>query len=312
MTTNELISSLELPLIQGGMVWASGHKLVSSCVHSGIIGTLGAASMTLPILEHHLTSLKQNLTSSELSRVAVNIPLLYTKNKDQIDLCLESGIKLFITSAGDPKTYTSYLKSCGAMVWHVTSSPLLAKKCEDAGVDAVIAEGFEAGGHNGKDQLTSMVLIPLVKACVSVPVIAAGGMSSAAHIKAALILGASAVQMGTRFLLTRESSAHESFKNHCLTTTQKTALLMQESIPVRVLLNKFATELREKELRGESKEELMNFLGKGRPKAGLFEGDLENGELEIGQVVHLIKNLPSVEDLIHSLKNEYVKLNSLD
>lgn len=301
--------SLEFPLIQGGMVWVSGHRLATACAQNGILGTLSAGSMTLEVLKNHLEKCFDVLNKVERKRLAVNIPLLYEGAKDQIELACKLGVEVFITSAGSPKLFTSDLKNRNKKILHVTSNPELAMKCEDAGVDAVIAEGFEAGGHNGRDELTSFVLIPQVVDAVKIPVVAAGGISDARGIFAAQILGAQGAQMGTRFLLTQESRAHEKTKKIFLQAkSTDTFLRLKKHVPVRLLNNKFSKEIQQLEEKGASLEELKAHLGKGRAKLGLHDGDIENGELEIGQVVGRIKNLPSCSELIQKIRSDYISL----
>ena len=296
---------IKYPIIQGGMVWVSGAKLAAAVSTSGGLGLIGAGSMQPNLLHQHIVK-AQSLTSNP---IGVNIPLLYDKSLEQIETALSLGIKIFFTSAGSPNKYTRYLKDQGAIVVHVVSSPLQALKCEEAGVDAIVAEGFEAGGHNGRDEVTTMVLIPQVKALVKIPVIAAGGISNAQGILAAFALGADAVQMGTRFLMTKESSAHESYKNLLLHSGAiSTRTLMRATVPVRMLENKFAREIMqiEESFNGDLlKEKLNEHLGKFRAKKGILEGDLENGELEVGQVVALIKEIPSVLEVMEELVKSY-------
>lgn len=307
MSTNKITTlfSIRYPIIQGGMVWVSGGKLAAAVSEHGGLGLIGAGSMKPDLLREHIIK-AQALTKKPLG---VNVPLLYEKAQEQIDTALELGIKIFFTSAGSPKTYTKYLKDKGCVVVHVTSSPELAKKCEDAGVDAIVAEGFEAGGHNGRDEITTMALIPQVRAAVKIPVIAAGGFASGESIVAAFALGADGVQMGTRFLMTKESSAHEDFKNYALKSNPgSTKLTMKRVVPVRLLHNKFADEIQkieEQYLGDELKHQLLHHLGKGRAKKGMLEGDVENGELEVGQVISAIKNIPSVEEVIRELVQGY-------
>lgn len=296
--------SIEYPIIQAGMVWVSGGKLAAASANAGILGVIGAGSMKPDLLEHHIKK-AQGLTSHP-ERLAVNVPLLYEKTKEQFETSLRLGIKTFITSAGSPKTYTSWLKDQGAKVIHVTSSPELAQKCEAAGVDAVIAEGFEAGGHNGRDEITTMVLIPQVVDAIKIPVIAAGGIGDGRGIAAALALGAHGVQLGTRFVATKESSAHSHFKEIVLKAGPgSTMLSMKKHVPVRLFKNKFFEEVKKLEDQGASEEELVKLLGHGRARAGMLEGDMENGEIEIGQVAALVKDLPSVSELVKNLLSEY-------
>lgn len=293
---------IELPIIQAGMVWVSGGKLAAASANAGCLGVIGAGSMTLELLDYHIKKAK-SLTTKPL---AINLPIMYDKVEEQIEIALKNDIKIFITSAGSPKKYTSFLKSKGAIVIHVTSTPELAKKCEDAGVDAVIVEGFEAGGHNGRDEITSLVLIPAsVKKC-SIPIIAAGGFGSGQSIVAALALGASGVQMGTRFMMTEESSAHKNYKDLLIDThSQSTKLMMKELVPVRLVKNKFFEEIQALENNCAGADKLANHLGKGRAKLGMLDGDTDNGELEAGQVCSTITDMPKVQVLVEDLKREF-------
>jgi enoyl-[acyl-carrier protein] reductase II len=291
-----------LPIIQAGMVWVSGGKLAAAASNAGALGIIGAGSMNLDLLRHHILK-AQGLTKNPL---AVNLPLLYHGIEEQIKLCLELGIKIFFTSAGSPKKHTPMLKGNNCIVVHVTSTPELAKKCEDAGVDAVVAEGFEAGGHNGRDEITTMVLIPEVVDAVKIPVIAAGGIADGRQMAAALALGASGVQLGSRFAATVESSAHPNFRQAITQSTpSSTMLCMKKGVPVRLLKNKFYDEVTKLEERCATVEELHALLGKGRAKAGMLDGDLENGELEIGQVSGMIRDIPTCEELVTRLVVEY-------
>lgn len=302
---NKLITDLfdiEYPIIQGGMVWVSGSKLAAAVSNAGCLGLLGAGSMKPELLAEHLK--KANALTDK--NFGVNIPLLYDKASEQIQVSLDAGVKIFFTSAGSPKKYTSMLKDKGCTVVHVTSSPALAVKCEAAGVDAIVAEGFEAGGHNGREEITTMSLIPQVRDAVSIPVLAAGGIADGRGIAAALALGADGVQIGTRFVATKESSAHDEFKKAIeLAGPGDTKLMMKSLVPVRLLKNKFFQEILAAEENCASKEELLGILGKGRAKKGMLEGDLLEGELEIGQVSALIKNTPTVSECVLDLINSY-------
>ncbi len=292
------------------MVWVSGGKLAAASANAGILGVIGAGSMKPDLLEHHILKAK-NLTSHP-ERLAVNVPLLYEKSKEQLETSLALGIKIFITSAGSPKTYTKWLKDQGATVIHVTSSPELAKKCEAAGCDAIIAEGFEAGGHNGRDEITTMVLIPQVVDAVKIPVIAAGGIVDGRGIAAAMALGAQGVQLGTRFVATIESSAHDNFKQAILhSNPASTMLMMKKHVPVRLMKNAFFDEIKKLEDIGASEEEMVKVLGHGRAKAGMLEGDMVNGEIEIGQGCSMIHDCPSVEQVVNQLISDYNKTLSL-
>ncbi len=295
---------IRAPIIQAGMVWVSGGKLAAAAANAGALGLIGAGSMKPDLLKQHILKAK-SLTNNP---IGVNLPLLYQGLEEQIGVCLELGIKIFFTSAGSPKKYTPMLKSNGCTVVHVTSTPDLAKKCEDAGVDAVVAEGFEAGGHNGRDEITTLVLIPQVVDAVKIPVIAAGGIADGRQMAAAMMLGASGVQIGSRFAATIESSAHENFKQAIISASPTATMLsMKKTVPVRLLKNKFYAEINKLEERCATAEDLQAHLGKGRAKAGMLDGDLDNGELEIGQVAGMIKDIPSCETLVKRLVEEYSK-----
>ncbi len=298
---------IKYPIIQGGMVWVSGAKLAAAVSNSGGLGLIGAGSMKPELLKEHILKAK-GLTKNP---IGVNVPLLYEKAQEQIDCALDLGVKIFFTSAGSPKKFTSYLKQRGAIVVHVTSSPELALKCAHAGVDAIVAEGFEAGGHNGREEITTMTLIPQVREKISLPLIAAGGIASGSAIVSAMALGAEGVQMGTRFLMTQESSAHQNFKQLALgALSHSTQIMMRKTVPVRLLNNQFAIEIKtiEENFTGEElKIKLNEHLGKFRAKMGMLEGDLNAGELEIGQVVSLIKDVPSVEEVMRELISDYQK-----
>ncbi len=293
-----------MPIIQAGMVWVSGGKLAAAAANAGALGLIGAGSMKPDLLKVHITK-AQSLTNQP---IGVNLPLLYHGIEEQIQVCLDAGIRIFFTSAGSPKKFTPFLKSHQCTVVHVTSTPDLAKKCEDAGVDAVVAEGFEAGGHNGRDELTTMVLIPQVVDAVRIPVIAAGGIADGRQLAAALALGADGVQIGSRFAATIESSAHDRFKQAiCDATSASTMLVMKKSVPVRLLKNKFYEEITKLEASGASAEELEKHLGKGRAKAGMLEGKLDEGELEIGQVAGMISDIPTCKELVDRLMDQYLR-----
>jgi enoyl-[acyl-carrier protein] reductase II len=293
---------IRLPIVQAGMVYVSGGKLAAAAAEAGALGLIGAGSMEPELLRHHIKKAR-SLTKKP---IGINLPLLYSKVQEQADIALAEGIKIFFTSAGSPKTWTPYLKDKGATVVHVTSSPELAQKCEAAGVDAVVAEGFEAGGHNGRDEITTMVLIPQVVDAVKIPVIAAGGIADGRGIAAALALGAQGVQIGTRFAATVESSAHDNFKRAITSLTPGgTMLTMKSLVPVRLIKNKFFDQVAALEARGASKEEIAALLGKGRARRGMLEGDMDEGELEIGQVGALVRDVPTVAALVARLEQEY-------
>lgn len=300
---------IKYPIIQGGMVWVSGGKLAGAVSKTGGLGLVGAGSMKPDLLSEHIKK-AQAITSAPLG---VNVPLLYKYSEDQIKTALDLGIKIFFTSAGSPKKYTSYLKDQGCTVVHVTSTPELAIKCEAAGVDAIVAEGFEAGGHNGRDEITTMTLIPQVADAVSIPVIAAGGIGDGRAIAAAMALGASGVQLGSRFAATQESSAHDNFKQAIVNANSgSTMLSMKKLVPVRLLKNKFYEEITAMENNCDNPEKIQEHLGKGRAKAGMLEGDMDEGELEIGQISGLIKDIPTVEECMKDLVAGYNQaINSL-
>ncbi len=300
MTSLTKILPLKYPIIQAGMVYVSGGKLAAAAAEAGILGVIGAGSMNLELLEYHIK--KAISLTSHPERLAINVPLLYAKNRDQFELAIKLGIRIFITSAGHPKLYTSWLKEQGCTVLHVISGPELALKCQEAGVDIIIAEGFEAGGHNGRDEITTMVLIPLVVDAVKIPVVAAGGIADGRGIAAALALGAQGVQIGTRFVATLESSAHDHFKNAVLNAhSNSTMLMMKKYVPVRLLKNKFYEDVKKLEDSGASSEELIKLLGHGRAKAGMLEGDMTEGEIEMGQVAALVKDNLSTKELVERL-----------
>ncbi len=294
--------NIKYPIIQGGMVWVSGAKLAAASSNAGCLGVIGAGSLKGELLESHIVKAK-SLTDKPLG---INLPILYKDVEAQIEIALKHGIKIFITSAGSPKKYTQYLKDKGCVVMHVTSSLVLAKKCEDAGVDAVIVEGFEAGGHNGREETTTLVLLQELKGQLKIPVIAAGGFATGSSVLAALVLGAEGVQMGTRFMMTKESSAHDNYKNLLLDKNlNQTMLAMKKHIPVRLVKNNFYSQVKQLEDSGASSEELITLLGKGRAKNGILEGDLDEGELESGQICSAISTIPSVAEMIKQLEKEY-------
>ena len=299
--------NIKYPIISGGMVWVSGAKLAAAVSQAGGLGLIGAGSMKPDVLKAHILK-AQKLTDKPFG---VNVPLLYSGAQDQINTALELGVKIFFTSAGSPKKFTGYLKEKGAIVVHVTSSPALAIKCEEAGVDAVVAEGFEAGGHNGREEITTMTLIPQVRKAIKIPLLAAGGIASGSAIAASMALGADGVQLGTRFLMTRESSAHENFKRLALhAAPHSTQIMMRSTVPVRLLTNTFSLEIKKIEetyIGEELKTKLDEHLGKYRAMNGMLQGDIDQGELEIGQIVSLIKDVPSAEEVMKELISDYQK-----
>jgi enoyl-[acyl-carrier protein] reductase II len=293
---------IRLPIIQAGMVYCSGAKLAAAAANAGCLGVVGAGSMAPEVLDAQLHKLK-GLTSAP---VAVNLPLLYKRIDEQIDTALRHGIRIFITSAGSPSRYTTQLKSMGCLVVHVASHPKLALKCQDAGVDAVIIEGFEAGGHNGREELTTLVLLQQCRGLLSIPLVAAGGIASGAAIAAALMLGADGVQIGTLFAAAAESSAHKNFKDALVAADwSDTALQMKKLVPVRLLRNPFAEGVRQLEERGAAADELAAYLGKGRARAGMLEGDMDNGELEIGQAVSQVHSVRTTAEIVDALCDDY-------
>ena len=290
--------AIRYPIIQGGMIWAASGKLAAAVSNAGGLGLIGGGSMNQELFLLHLKKARA-LTAKPFG---VNIPLLFKHSEDLIKVSLDFGVNIFFTSAGSPKRSAKFLKDQGATVVHVVSTPAFAKKCEDAGCDAVVAEGFEAGGHNGRDELTTMVLIPQTVDAVNIPVIAAGGIADHRGVRAAMALGAAGVQVGSRFAASQESSLHDNFKNAIVNASATdTILALKKVIPVRMIKNKFAREALACEERGASQEELAALLGHGRSKKGMFEGDLEEGELEIGQIAGMIKSILPVEEIVKEL-----------
>ena len=295
---------IQYPIIQAGMVWASGWKLASAVSNAGALGLIGAGSMYPSVLREHIQQCK---TATD-KPFGVNIPLMYPEIEELIKIIVEEKVSIIFTSAGNPKTWTGFLKEKGIKVVHVVSSSKFAKKAEEAGCDAVVAEGFEAGGHNGREETTSMVLIPLVKEAVKIPVIAAGGIATGKQMLAAMVLGASGVQVGSRFVCTPEASSHIAFKEAVIKAQEGDTLLsLKKLMPVRLLRNHFFDEVRAAELRGASEEEMQKLLGRARAKKGMFEGDLDEGELEIGQVSALIKEIKPAAEVVKEIWNDYEK-----
>lgn len=294
--------NIEFPIIQGGMIWASGWRLVAAVSNSGGLGLLGAGSMYPHVLREHIQQCKKATDKP----FGVNLPLLYPDIDQLIEIILEEKVKIVFTSAGNPATWTSRLKEHGITVVHVVSSGKFAKKAEAAGCDAIVAEGFEAGGHNGREETTTMVLIPSVVQAVKIPVIAAGGIGNGRQMMAAMVLGAEGVQMGSRFVASEEASVHHHFKERVITAQEgDTQLSLKKLTPVRLLRNTFYEQVKEAEARGASEEELRNLLGRGRAKKGMFEGDLEEGELEIGQVSALCKEILPAGQIVENTWNEF-------
>lgn len=304
MANNRITSLLgiEYPIIAGGMVWCSGWKLASAVSNAGGLGLIGAGSMHPDTLREHIVKCKAATTRP----FGVNVPLLYPEMDKVMDIIMEEKVPIVVTSAGNPKTWTERLHAAGCKVLHVVSSSKFAAKAEAAGVDAVIAEGFEAGGHNGREETTTMCLIPSVADAVSIPVVAAGGIASGRAMAAALCLGAEAVQIGTLFAISEESSAHQEFKNICCQIGEgDTALVLKKLAPTRIIKKEFYDAVAAAEDRGASTEELKELLGKGRAKKGIFEGDLVEGELEIGQATAQITAVRPVAEIMTSLLAEY-------
>jgi len=290
--------SIRYPIIQAGMIWASGWKLASAVSNAGGLGLIGAGSMYPEVLREHI----QKCKAATDQPFGVNLPLLYPDIEKHVQIIIEEKVPIVFTSAGNPKTLTGLLKQFGIKVVHVVSSSKFALKAQEAGCDAVVAEGFEAGGHNGREETTTMVLIPAVVKAVTIPVIAAGGIATGAQMAAALCLGASGVQVGSRFVATPEASSHLAFKEAVVNAGEgDTQLSLKQLTPVRLLKNKFFHEVYEAETRGASKEELNELLGRARAKKGMFEGDMEEGELEIGQVSALIKEMKPAGEVVTEL-----------
>lgn len=293
---------IQYPIIQGGMVWCSGWRLASAVSEAGGLGLLGAGSMHPEVLREHI----RKCQAATRKPFGVNVPLMYPEIETLMNIIMEEGVKIVFTSAGNPKTWTARLQERGIRVAHVVSSSKFARKCEDAGVDAVVAEGFEAGGHNGREETTTLCLIPAVRQATSLPLLAAGGIGTGAGMLAAFALGAEGVQVGTRFALAQESSAHDAFKRLCLSLQEgDTKLLLKKISPTRLVKGAFASAVEEAEARGASVEELRELLGKGRAKKGIFEGNLEEGELEIGQNASLFHEEMSAEEIIEEMIQEF-------
>lgn len=296
---------IKYPIIAGGMVWCSGWKLASAVSEAGGLGLIGAGSMHPETLREHI----QKCKAATNKPYGVNVPMLYPEIEKIIDIIIEEKVPIVFTSAGNPKTWTKKLQSEGIKVAHVVASSKFALKCEEAGVDAIVAEGFEAGGHNGREETTTMTLIPQVAKAIKTPFIAAGGIATGAGMLAAMALGAEGVQVGSRFALTQESSASQEFKELCLSLKEgDTKLSLKKLSPTRLVKNEFYQKVQEMEDRGASVDELREYLGRGRAKKGIFEGDLVEGELEIGQVAALIDDLPSAKDVVASMVAEYNEL----
>lgn len=293
---------IEYPIIQAGMVWASGWKLASAVSNAGGLGLIGSGSMYPETLRQHIRKCK----AATSKPFGVNVPLLYPNMEEILQIIIEDGVKIVFTSAGNPKTWTSLLQKEGITVVHVVSSVKFALKAQDAGVDAVVAEGFEAGGHNGRDETTTFTLIPMVKEKISIPLIAAGGIATGQGMLAAMVLGAEGVQVGSRFVATPEASSHSSFKEMVINSQEgDTVLTLKELAPVRLLKNSFYTQIQTLYATNPSKEELVKLLGRARAKKGMFEGDLEEGELEIGQIAGLIHDIKPAGEIVDAMMKEF-------
>ncbi|MCX3264731.1 NAD(P)H-dependent flavin oxidoreductase [Pedobacter agri] len=295
--------NIKYPIIQAGMVWCSGWKLASAVSNAGGLGIIGAGSMYPEVLRKHIQKCKHATDKP----FGVNIPLLYPNIQEIINVVLEEGVKIVFSSAGNPTTWTKIFKEKGITVVHVIANTKFALKAQEAGVDAVVAEGFEAGGHNGREETTTLCLIPMIKAAINIPVIAAGGIGSGKSMLAAIALGADAVQIGSAFAVAEESSAHPSFKNKIISSAEgDTKLAMKKLVPVRLLKNEFADSIAQAEAAGADRTELLELLGRARAKLGMFEGDMENGELEIGQVSAMLNKIKPAREILQEIWQEYL------
>ncbi|MFA9190053.1 nitronate monooxygenase [Flavobacterium sp. FZUC8N2.13] len=302
MNTITTLFNIKYPIIQAGMVWVSGYKLASAVSNAGGLGLIGAGSMYPEVLREHIQKCKK-ATSKPFG---VNIPMLYPNIEEIMQIIVDEKVKIVFTSAGNPMTWTPYLKENGITVVHVVSSTKFALKAQQAGVDAVVAEGFEAGGHNGRDETTTFTLIPMVKEQIKIPIIAAGGIANGNGMLAAMILGADGVQIGSRFAASIESSAHENFKQAILNTKEGgTQLTLKELTPVRLIKNKFFEDIQELYTQCPTNEDLSKLLGRARAKKGIFEGDLTEGELEIGQIAGLIHEIKTAASIVSDMMEEY-------
>ncbi|MBG24548.1 MULTISPECIES: NAD(P)H-dependent flavin oxidoreductase [Croceibacter] len=311
MTTNRIteLFNIKYPIIQGGMIWASGWKLASAVSNAGGLGLIGSGSMYPEVLREHIQKCKKATDKP----FGVNIPLLYPNMEEIVQIIIDEGVKIVFSSAGNPKTWTSHLQSHGITVVHVVSSVKFALKAQEAGVNAVVAEGFEAGGHNGREETTTLALIPMVKEQLDIPLIAAGGIANGKSMLSVMILGADGVQVGSRFVATPEASSHQNFKDLVVKAKEgDTQLTLKELAPVRMLKNKFFNQVIELYSKNPSKEDLIELLGRARAKKGMFEGDLDDGELEIGQISGLIHDIKPagkiVEDMVSEFKEAKEKL----
>lgn len=293
---------IKYPIVQAGMIWNSGWRLASASSNAGILGLIGAGSMYPDVLREHIQKCKKATDKP----FGVNVPMLYPNIEEIMNIIVEEGVNIVFTSAGNPKTWTKWLKDKGITVVHVVSSVKFALKAQDAGVDAVVAEGFEAGGHNGRDETTSLALIPMVKEQITIPLIAAGGIATGKAMLATMVLGADGVQIGSRFVASEESSSHQAFKQLVIDAKEgATQLTLKELAPVRMMKNKFFNEIQELYAKGPTVEELKTLLGRARAKRGMFEGDLEGGELEIGQIAGLIHDIKPVAAIVKEIIEEF-------
>lgn len=293
---------IKYPIIQAGMVWCSGWRLASAVSNAGGLGLIGAGSMHPEVLREHIQKCKKATDKP----FGVNIPLMYPQIEEIMNIVVEEEVKIVFTSAGNPKTWTGFLHEHDILVAHVIASTKFAQKCEEAGVDAIVAEGFEAGGHNGREETTTLCLIPSVKRVTTVPLLAAGGIATGESILAAMTLGADGVQIGTRFALTKESSAHFTFKDRCLRLYEGDTILTLKSVsPTRLVKNEFYNQVDVAEKQGASVDDMRTLLGKGRAKKGIFEGDLVEGELEIGQVASMFRKLQTVDEVMKELVDDF-------
>jgi enoyl-[acyl-carrier protein] reductase II len=293
---------IEKPIIQGGMIWCSNWQLAAAVSNAGGLGLIGAGSMYPDVLREHI----QKCKAATNKPFGVNVPLLYPDIEQLMNIIVEEGVKVVFTSAGNPKTWTGFLKQHGIKVVHVIANTKFALKCEEAGVDAIVAEGFEAGGHNGREETTTLVLIPMICAAVKIPVIAAGGIGTGKQMAAVFALGAEGVQVGSRFVASVESSAHDAFKQAVIASNEgDTKLTLKQLVPVRLLKNDFFKRIEEAELRGASVEEQKQILGRARAKKGMFEGDMVEGELEIGQISAMLEDIIPAGDIVNNMMNEF-------
>lgn len=294
--------NIKYPIVQAGMVWNSGWRLASAASNAGILGLIGAGSMYPEVLREHI----QKCKAATDQPFGVNVPMLYPNIEDIMAIIVEEGVKIVVTSAGNPKTWTKWLQDKGIIVVHVVSSVKFALKSQEAGVDAIVAEGFEAGGHNGRDETTTLTLIPMVKEQLQIPLIAAGGIATGKAMLACMVLGADGVQVGSRFVASDESSAHQAFKQVVVDAKEgDTQLTLKELAPVRLIKNKFYNEIQDLYKTSPNTEQLKELLGRARAKRGMFEGDLENGELEIGQIAGLIHDVKPVTEIVKDIISEF-------